>query len=147
MQEELSKKGDLTTCPFVVITKDDKILLGHRHYKKDEWKEISVWTIPGGRCNDGENVEEALRREVFEEIGVENLNIEKFLGEVAGVKEGDKVLIFTGTTSENPKLMEPENFSEWSWLEPSNIPPDFINEKVKELILNSVATPFPPSQL
>jgi len=138
MQDQLSRIGDSVTCPVVAIITNNKILLGHRHYKKDKWKNISVWTIPGGRCDDGESVEVTLRREVFEETGIKNLNINNYLGEVPGAKEGDKVLVFIGTTGDEPKLMEPEKFSEWSWFSFSEIPSSFINEKAKELILKSI---------
>lgn len=138
MQEELSKVGDSLTCPVVAIIRNDKILLGHRHYKTDKWKNISVWTIPGGRCDDGEIIETTLRREVFEETGIKNLNISDYLGEVPGAKEGDKVLVFTGTTEEEPRLMEPEKFSDWSWFSLSEIPSDFINKQAQNLILDSI---------
>lgn len=138
MQEQLSKIGDMVTCPVIAIVRENKILLGHRHYKADRWKDISVWTIPGGRCDEGETIESALRRETFEETGISDLSIGNYLGEVPGVKEGDRVLIFLGTTNDEPKLMEPEKFSEWSWFNISEIPSSFINEKAKELIVGSI---------
>lgn len=140
MQDQLSKIGNSITCPVIAIIKNNKILLGHRHYKTDKWKNISVWTLPGGRCDEGESIETTLRREVFEETGIKNLTIGNYLGEVPGAKEGDNVLVFAGTTNDESKLMEPEKFSEWSWFGLSEIPSDFINEKAKELILKSVVS-------
>lgn len=134
----LSKVGNKSTCPVVVIVRDGKVLLGHRHYISDKWKDLSVWTTPGGRCDEGETVEQTLRREVFEETGIKNLEIEKYIGNVPGAKEGDDVLIFTGTTKDEPLLMEPEKFSEWNWFKFSEIPLDFINEKAKDLIVRSL---------
>lgn len=91
--------------------------MGHRHYTPDKWKKISVWTVPGGRCDEGEKIEETLRREVREETGITDLEIIEYLGQVSGAKDGDIVPIFACKTLQEPTLMEPEKFSEWSWKE------------------------------
>lgn len=115
-KEQLQRVGDESTCCVAVMMRDGQILTGHRHYTKDKWKDISVWTIPGGRCDPGETVEQALRREIFEEVGIDDFNIEDFIGEVPGAKEGDQVLMFYCSTNQDAKLMEPEKFSEWRWI-------------------------------
>ena len=116
MQNKLLQNGDGITCPIAVIVKDGKILTGYRNYTPDKWKKISVWTIPGGRSDIGETIEQTLRREVAEEVNITDLQIIDFIGEVPGAKEGDMVLIFYCTTNQEAKLMEPENFSEWKWV-------------------------------
>ncbi len=108
--------GDGVTCPIAVIVKDCKVLTGHRHYTPDRWKKISVWTIPGGRSDIGETIEQTLRREVAEEVNITDMEILDFIGEMPGAKEGDVVLIFYCTTRQDAKLMEPEKFSEWRWV-------------------------------
>jgi ADP-ribose pyrophosphatase YjhB (NUDIX family) len=72
LQEKLSEAGSNEKCPVVVLMRDGKILTGHRHYTKDKWKDISVWTIPGGRCDTGETLEQTLRRETQEETGIDS---------------------------------------------------------------------------
>ena len=116
MEKELTKNGDGITCPIAVIVKDGKVLIGHRHYTPDKWKKISVWTIPGGRSDIGENIEQTLRREVAEEVNITDLEILDFIGEAPGAKEGDVVLIFYGKTNQEARLIEPEKFSEWKWI-------------------------------
>lgn len=124
MQEQLAKIVNQQTCPVAVMVRNGKILAGHRHYTKDKWKDISVWTIPGGRCDPNESVEQTLRREVNEEVGITQFDIIDFIGEVPGAKEGDTVPIFFCTTERDARLMEPEKFSEWRWVTKE----DYINK-------------------
>ena len=81
-----------------------------------------------------ETVEQTLRRETEEEIGVSDLNISDFLGEVPGAKEGDIVYVFIGEIKQEPRLMEPEKFSEWKWIDIHEIPNNFINLGVLNLV-------------
>lgn len=144
MQEQLQKIGDETFCPIAIITKDKQILMGYRHYTPDKWKKISVWTVPGGRCNNGEKIEAALRREVQEEIGVTDLKILEYLGEVPGAKEGDVLLMFACETKQDPKLMEPEKFSEWKWVDFSVYKSGELgvfNLKARTVIINYISRP------
>ncbi|MFQ5794417.1 MAG: NUDIX hydrolase [Candidatus Bipolaricaulia bacterium] len=61
-----------------VIVNDGKVLLVQRGKPPGR----GIWAIPGGRLRWGERLEEAVRREICEETGLE---IE--LGEIAGVKD------------------------------------------------------------
>lgn len=115
-ERELLKNGNGVTCPIAVIVKGGKILTGHRHYTPDKWRKISVWTIPGGRSDFGETIEQTLRREVAEEVNITELKILDFIGESPGAKEDDIVPMFYCTTDQESKLMEPEKFSEWKWI-------------------------------
>jgi 8-oxo-dGTP pyrophosphatase MutT (NUDIX family) len=116
LQDKLSERGTETKCPIAVMMRNGRILTGQRNYTKDKWKDISVWTIPGGRCDAGETLEETLRREVAEEVGITEFTIVDFIGEARGAKEGDTVFIFFCTTDQDAGLMEPEKFSEWRWI-------------------------------
>lgn len=116
LKEKLIEIGSDKKCPIAVMVREGKILTGQRNYTKDKWKDISVWTIPGGRCDTGETLEQTLRRETAEEVGITDFKIEDFIGEVSGAKEGDIVPMFFCTTMQDARLMEPEKFSEWRWI-------------------------------
>ncbi len=113
---QLQKIGNSLDCPVAIIVKNGKILHGLRNYTEDKWKKISVWTLPGGRCDEGETLEQTLRREVEEETGITELKIMDYIGETPGAKEGDNAFIFFATTKQEAILMEPEKFSEWRWV-------------------------------
>ena len=57
-----------------VIRKGDKIFATQRGY--GEWKDW--WEFPGGKMEPGETPEEALVREIREELGTE-ISVDKFL--------------------------------------------------------------------
>ena len=133
----LQKIGGEKDVSVAVIFKNNKVLIGLRNYTPDKWKDISVWTIPGGRCDGHETLETTLRREVLEEVGIDDLKITGFLGSVPGAKDGDTVFIFRVETRQEPRLMEPEKFSEWTWCPPSEIPDNFITPAALKLIRKS----------
>jgi len=130
----LQKIGSETDVAIAFIFKGEKLLIGLRNYTPDKWKDISVWTAPGGRCNSNETLESTVRREVLEEVGISELNITEYLGCVPGVKEGDILYVFKADTNQEPKLTEPEKFSEWKWCSIHEIPANFINPASLELI-------------
>ncbi|MBI2617922.1 NUDIX hydrolase [Candidatus Kaiserbacteria bacterium] len=140
MQERLRSIGGTKTCPVAVVVRDGRVLMGLRHYTPDKWKKISVWTCPGGRCDEGESVEATLRREVEEEAGISDLKITDFISEVPGAKEGDRVLLFLCKTDQEAKLKEPHKFSEWRWFGVEEIPDNFINDNARKAILNLLSS-------
>lgn len=134
----LQKIGGSKDVPVVFIFKGKKLLIGLRNYTSDKWKRISVWTVPGGRCDAGETLELALKREVLEEVSIDDLRKINYLGSVPGAKKGDIVYVFKAETNQEAKLMEPEKFAKWKWSSVSGIPSNFINPKALELIKTKV---------
>jgi len=107
-----------------LIRRGGKILMGLREYKK----RMPLWTFPGGRCEEGETIEETLIREIKEEIGVTDFNIIRFIGKKIGVKHGDKVYFFECKINQEPKLMEPKKFIRWDWISLENLPLNLIDQ-------------------
>lgn len=111
-----------------MIYRDGKILLGLRH--SDPAKAQSAlrgegtWTMPGGKLEFGETIEEGAKREALEETGL-ILNEVKVIG-VNTDKNVHAHFITLATYCDNftgePELKEPEEIVEWRWFDINNLP-------------------------
>lgn len=139
MSNELEIKrnqvADEDVAAVAVIIRNGKILLGLRDYEKAP----TVWTAPGGSSDGDENLETIVRRETQEETGIDNLEFVDYIGEV-NADDRDPLHIFHCRTDQNPKLKEPQKFSEWRWFSLSNFadgkPDNYINEPSRTRILD-----------
>lgn len=123
-----------SACAVALIVRDGKVLMGLREYEKGN----PLWTLPGGRCEPGEEPQIGLKREVAEEIAITDLQIIRLLG----VKEGayrdengaDQVHMFLCDTRQEPQCLEPEKFLEWRWVGADEIPQNLIDLKDADYI-------------
>ncbi len=129
-----------------MILKNNKVLLGKRHSDSDkadsELHGEGTWTMPGGKLHFGEGFKDAVYREVFEETGIkinkENLKFVSVTNDI--VKDAHFVTI--GFLCEDfegePKVMEPDEITEWKWFELDNLPSPifFPSEKILKNFLN-----------
>ena len=107
-----------------VITKGKQVLLGKR---KGDYG-AGTWGLPGGHLEYGEDLIDGARRELMEEVGIENPKLE-FLSVVEGSRDkGHYIQInfilenFTGEI----KHMEPELCEEWKFFDLDNLPEDLF---------------------
>jgi 8-oxo-dGTP pyrophosphatase MutT (NUDIX family) len=126
MEKILTSIGNSSDSVCCVFVQGNEFLAGLRRYGPNK----VLWTIPGGRCDDGEIIESALRREVLEETGLHDIQVVDYLGQLPGYKEGDKVHIFLCKTNQTPQLLEPDKFSEWRWVKVSDVKEAFLNQGV-----------------
>lgn len=101
-----------------VIKKDDRILLAHKIGETNTF-------LPGGHIESGEYAEEALRRELCEELGVE-AEIGGFVGvlEHKFTDEHDRRheeinFVFTATINET-EVSSTEGHLEFMWVKPDD---------------------------
>lgn len=133
-KNSLSAIGHAKVCPAALIVRDRRFLIGLRRYSVTHGSP-DLWTTPGGRCQEGETVMAALIRETAEEVGITDLQILDFIGEVeGGHKDGTTVPCFICVTDQDPQLMEPDKFSNWHWADPWAMPEPFINRQALELL-------------
>ena len=96
-----------------LIKKGDKFLLVRRPLNK---KRGGLWEFPGGKVEEGETLEEAIKRELKEELDIE-VNVKGVLSEVKyNYPEGEiELYLLEVESNEEPKLKEaieknPEKF-------------------------------------
>lgn len=65
--------AEIRRVAFCVLVAGGKGLLAHRHPARLLYPD--VWDVPGGHIEPGETPEQAARRELFEEIGVELVHV------------------------------------------------------------------------
>ena len=113
-----------------LIFKDGHVLLAHR-------RDIDWWNLPGGGMEVGETVDEALRREVFEETGLV-VEIEQLVGVYSKPQKQEVVLTFRchvigGVLTATTESLECRYFASDSL--PANILPKH-RQRVEDALLN-----------
>ena len=112
----------------VILLKEGKILLGKRHEDPEkadsELHGEGTWTLPGGKLEYQETLEECASREVMEETSIELKNSEVIC--VANDKNPHAHFITIGLISEDfegdAKVMEPDEITEWEWFPINGLP-------------------------
>mgnify|MGYP001211348379 FL=1 len=128
----------------VVLNKENRVFVGKR---KDN--PVNKWQMPQGGVNAGEELIDAMKRELQEETGIKNIEILKevngwseyelpdyllgkiWKGKYRGQKQKWFVVRFLGSDSEiNLQTSNPE-FIEWQWLDIENLPKVIVDFKKK----------------
>jgi 8-oxo-dGTP diphosphatase len=114
----------------VMILKNNKVLLGKRHDDPEkassELHGEGTWTMPGGKLDFQEKLEDAAEREVFEETGI---RIDKNKIKIISVTDDivpDKHFVTVGFLCRDfdgePRVMEPDEITKWEWFDLDNLP-------------------------
>src|SRR5215471_18900870 len=117
---------------FALIFDDEgRVLLGHR-------RDIDWWNLPGGGMEAGETVDEALRREVREETGLE-AEVEQLVGVYSKPQKQEVVLTFRcrvigGTLQPTEEARESRYFA--PGMLPTNTLPKH-RQRIEDALLNS----------
>jgi len=130
----------------VMVLKGKRVLLGQRHAdpgKADsELHGEGTWTMPGGKVDFGESLEETASREVFEETGIKiNKNKLKFIS-LTNDRAKDAHFITIGFLYQDfkgqPRVMEPDEITQWQWFDLKALPQPIFppSQKILENYLN-----------
>jgi len=114
----------------VMILRKNKVLLGQRHFdpvKADsDLHGEGSWTMPGGKLEFGEELEEAACREVVEETGIKISGGQLKLISVSNDKSLNAHFVTLGFLCDNcggePRVMEPDEITRWDWFSLNNLP-------------------------
>jgi NADH pyrophosphatase NudC (nudix superfamily) len=123
------------TTAAVIYDPQKGFLLGKRSHKEDTVP--GLWSLPAGKLESGgpaeDVLEDNLRKEVWEEIGVEITDPKYFDSHMWTDKDPYKLTIVftTQIASGEPKPMDPEEVSEVGWfklkeIESLNLPPHVL---------------------
>jgi len=110
----------------LIINDAGKIFMARRGPQAKN--ERGLWEFPGGSVEFGEKLADALRREIFEEYGVE-IEVGQLLDVVDHIlpEEGQHWVSPTylcRITRGKPVIREPGKCSEIGWFDPHDVPPD-----------------------
>lgn len=95
------------------------------------------WTIPGGGCHRKESLEDAVIREVKEEVGVGIIELNqlgKYISEAEYKK--DMVYLYTAKTQNTEIIKNSREISEAKWFSKDSIPQN-ISRSLKKILLKS----------
>jgi ADP-ribose pyrophosphatase YjhB (NUDIX family) len=103
------------TSGAVLVDQKGRVLLLRHTFRAG-----SGWGIPGGFIEPGEQPEEALRRELREEIGIEVDSLElAFVRTLVGIRQVE--IIFRGRT-EGAITPRASEIAEAAWIDPAALP-------------------------
>lgn len=113
-----------------LIFDGEKILLAHR-------RDIDWWNLPGGGMEEGETVDEALVREVYEETRLE-VQVERLVGVYSKPQKQEVVLTFRCSVT-GGVLSETEESCECRYFLPSALPVNTLpkhRQRIEDALLN-----------
>ena len=135
----------------IVLNEENLVFVGKRGDNP-----INKWQMPQGGVNENENLQDAMKRELYEETSIKNIKILKELdiwfeyelpkellgiiwkGKYRGQKQKWFINRFIGDDNEiNVNTKSPE-FIEWKWIEMNKLPEvivDFKKEIYENLLL------------
>jgi ADP-ribose pyrophosphatase YjhB (NUDIX family) len=131
-EDEPAAKARFRVSCFAAIERDGHILLARR-------RDIGWWNLPGGGLERGETVDEALRRELREEIGAE-VEIVRLSGIYSKPRKDEVVLTFLCRLAPGAEhaLRTTDEVSEIGWFAPGDLPPDLL-PKHRERVADALA--------
>lgn len=112
----------------VMILRRGKVLLGHRNENPEKASSLlhgeGSWTMPGGKLNFQEELKKGAIREVLEETGikVKNLKVISISNDIVTDAHFLTIGFLTEDFEGEPKVMEPEEITEWNWFDLNALP-------------------------
>ncbi len=116
-----------------IVVRDGKVLISR------DVNDVDTWEIPGGRLHEGESLEEGLKREIQEELGVDaNIGALVYSEQFHQTRDGSLHLLLTyEVTLTDPTAefrFDPHEVAEVKWISKD----DLKNYKLYENCLNAL---------
>lgn len=105
---------DLPNAASVALVRDTKVLLIKRAYAPYQ----NLWTLPGGRLEPGESIEQCAIREVQEELAITIRNPRPVLVQALGRDGGYRLAVFA-TRDFSGQLRASDEIADHKWVDPA----------------------------
>ena len=119
-------------CVIVLVSNQDKILLA-RHVQRNQ----DIYTCIAGFIEAGESAEEAVHREVKEEVGINIKNI-KYKGSQGWPFPDQLMLAFTAEYESGTIQLQEEELSDAQWFSTENLPATPLPGSVAYKLINNL---------
>ena len=127
----------VAVCVAGAVIRDGRVLLVHRSPSARSWPD--VWDLFGGHVDGDESLEEALRREAREELGIEVLTL-KWLGQVYDPVEPAVVHVYAVSSWEGePVNVAPDEHTEVRWFSAGKLPESDGLEAYRGLVVTALS--------
>lgn len=130
------RKARFRVGAFAIIERDGHYLLARR-------RDIGWWNLAGGGMEYGETVEEALRREVREEVGVD-VEIERVVGIYSKPQKSEVVMTFLAHLADSGATPgTSDEVSEVAWFAPDDLPDKLLpkhRQRLEDALLDATHT-------
>lgn len=123
----------------LMMLKNKQVLLGKRHDDSEkadsELHGEGTWTMPGGKIEFLESLEDACYREVLEETGIKIKKDKIKLISVSNDMVPDAHFITLGFYCEDfegePQVLEPDEITNWKWFSLDQLPNPLYSPSLK----------------
>ena len=105
---------DLPNAASVALVRDGKVLLIKRAFAPYQ----HLWTLPGGRLEPDESIEQCAIREIAEEIGVTIRNPRLVMVQALGRDLAYRLAVFV-TSDFTGRIVASNEIADHKWVEPS----------------------------
>jgi len=114
---KLNKLHIVAVTAVIRRSKDGRYLVVKRGSHEKAFP--NMWTVPGGKVEDNQTIEEALQEEIEEEVGLQLKNGKVLLKDVAFIRPDDqtvKVFTFLCESENVDKVKLSNDFTEYRWV-------------------------------
>jgi ADP-ribose pyrophosphatase YjhB (NUDIX family) len=118
----------------VALLRDSKVLLIKRAYAPYQ----NLWTLPGGRLEPGESIEECAIREVSEELGLVIRNPRPVLVQNLG-RDGLYRLAVFATRDFSGLLRPSDEIAGYKWTDPAALPALRTTSRLDDVVAKAFA--------